>query len=276
MKIEYKIGEIAAHFGISRELLRHYDKLGLLTPHKNEHNGYRVYNRADFICLGYIRDLSKMGIPLNEIKAILRSDNVDKDVDILKARHAKVAQQINELQELLFRIEDYQKGYHNTAEFMQRIHSTSGESIIYQIIDDASSSLLTVMENFKHRFPGRVPRFTFICSHEQVMDKGLFDKLSQPHSRGCVLVNALSLIMDNSTNAAHIKQQGLLINSPKAYLYTIAKVIENQDYSSIIRIQDYIRANYIETAGDMFVRVISLSNQMKKNVDYYEIWIPIK
>ena len=50
-KIAYSVGEMAEYFGISRDTLRLYDKMGILSPMKNENNGYRVYSRVDFICL---------------------------------------------------------------------------------------------------------------------------------------------------------------------------------------------------------------------------------
>ena len=42
MSTFYKIGEIAALYGISTDILRYYEELGILVPRRAP-NGYRVY-----------------------------------------------------------------------------------------------------------------------------------------------------------------------------------------------------------------------------------------
>ena len=41
VRMEYRIGEFARHMGISTELLKHYEKLGLIAFRRDEANGYR-------------------------------------------------------------------------------------------------------------------------------------------------------------------------------------------------------------------------------------------
>ena len=42
MSTYYKIGEIAALYGISTDILRYYEELGILVPRRAP-NGYRIY-----------------------------------------------------------------------------------------------------------------------------------------------------------------------------------------------------------------------------------------
>ena len=46
MSTYYKIGEIAALYGISTDVLRYYEELGILVPRRAT-NGYRVYRTED-------------------------------------------------------------------------------------------------------------------------------------------------------------------------------------------------------------------------------------
>ena len=66
MSTFYKIGEIAALYGISTDILRYYEELGILVPRRAP-NGYRVYRTEDLWCLNVIRDLRQLGFSMDQI-----------------------------------------------------------------------------------------------------------------------------------------------------------------------------------------------------------------
>lgn len=67
-----KIGEFAALSTISINMLRNYDKIGLLVPqHVDELNGYRYYDKEQLLQANQIIALKSMGFGLDEIKEIL-------------------------------------------------------------------------------------------------------------------------------------------------------------------------------------------------------------
>lgn len=43
---DWSIQEIARHAGTTSRTLRHYDDIGLLTPSRIAHNGYRHYDQS--------------------------------------------------------------------------------------------------------------------------------------------------------------------------------------------------------------------------------------
>ena len=62
MSTYYKIGEIAALYGISTDILRYYEELGILVPRRAP-NGYRIYRTEDLWCLNAVSytHLQKIG-----------------------------------------------------------------------------------------------------------------------------------------------------------------------------------------------------------------------
>ncbi|TKW68547.1 MAG: MerR family transcriptional regulator [Paracoccus denitrificans] len=64
-----QIHEAAAHLGISRRSLRHYESAGLLTPGRDP-NGYRSYAPADLRRAARIRDMIATGFSTREILAM--------------------------------------------------------------------------------------------------------------------------------------------------------------------------------------------------------------
>ncbi|MES2127946.1 MAG: MerR family transcriptional regulator [Pseudomonadota bacterium] len=72
-----KIGELAQHTGLTVRTLHHYDAIGLLTPSARSDSGYRLYNSDDMQRLYRIMTLSRMGVPLADIDAILAGGKAD-------------------------------------------------------------------------------------------------------------------------------------------------------------------------------------------------------
>lgn len=66
------IGEAARQGGVSVQTLRHYDKLGLLTPERTTDAGYRLYSARDCLRLELIRTLRGVGFDLGTIGQLLR------------------------------------------------------------------------------------------------------------------------------------------------------------------------------------------------------------
>lgn len=65
-----KINEVEALVGISKKSIRFYEEEGLLTPKRNSENGYRNYSDEDVHTLRKIKALRKLGLPLEEIRAL--------------------------------------------------------------------------------------------------------------------------------------------------------------------------------------------------------------
>lgn len=61
-----KIGEVAAHTGVSVDALRFYEEKGLIKPHRAA-NGYRFYSEQTLQIVGYIKLAQHLGFSLREI-----------------------------------------------------------------------------------------------------------------------------------------------------------------------------------------------------------------
>ena len=65
------IGEVSAQSGISARMLRHYDKIGLVSPTGRTHGGYRQYSADDVRRLFHVEGLRSLGLSLQEIAGVL-------------------------------------------------------------------------------------------------------------------------------------------------------------------------------------------------------------
>jgi len=71
MSGSYRIGEFAKLAGVTVRALHHYDRIGLLKPQRAG-SGFRVYSLQDMERLVQIAALKFLGIPLAEIKLLLK------------------------------------------------------------------------------------------------------------------------------------------------------------------------------------------------------------
>ena len=133
-KIEYHVGELAEYFGVSKDTLRLYDKMGILSPVKNEQNGYRVYSRADFICLDYIMRLKSLNMPLDDIKMMINDCTIERAEAIMQVQDKILEDKIEELRRLRIVVQDYQKSFSRVIQNLGQITIEESPTLIFKEI----------------------------------------------------------------------------------------------------------------------------------------------
>jgi DNA-binding transcriptional MerR regulator len=101
------IGELAWLSQVTVETLRHYDRVGLLTPARlDQFTGYRYYRLDQLPRLNRILALRDLGLPLKEIARLLdQAISADEIRGILKNKQADLETQIQENQRRLAQVE---------------------------------------------------------------------------------------------------------------------------------------------------------------------------
>jgi DNA-binding transcriptional MerR regulator len=74
-----KINEVEALVGITKKNIRFYEEQGLLAPRRNSENGYREYGAGEVARLQQIKLMRKLGVPLDEIRAMLSGSHTVGD-----------------------------------------------------------------------------------------------------------------------------------------------------------------------------------------------------
>lgn len=67
----YSIGEAAKELGVAHSTIRHWEKEGLIEPHRDAESGYRKYSRADLRKLLVIRTLRTAVYSLDIVRDVL-------------------------------------------------------------------------------------------------------------------------------------------------------------------------------------------------------------
>jgi len=100
-----KIGEAAAAARLSERMIRHYEKVGLISAAARRDSGYRDYDDRDVHTLRFIGRARDLGFPLEEIRTLLAlwhdRDRSSADVKSLAlARAAELKRKARELDEM--------------------------------------------------------------------------------------------------------------------------------------------------------------------------------
>jgi DNA-binding transcriptional MerR regulator len=94
------VSELAKLSGVSVRALHHYDRIGLLKPASIGTNRYRHYGRDELLRLQQILLHRELGIPLDEIGAILDAPGFDR-LEALKLQRTRLAEQAERYAELV-------------------------------------------------------------------------------------------------------------------------------------------------------------------------------
>src|SRR5258708_6146247 len=122
------VGAVAALTGVSVRTLHHYDHIGLVVPSVRTPAGYRGYTDADIERLHLVLVYRSVGMPLDEIRALL--DDADSDVlEHLQRQYELLRDQADRLQHTIKAVEAlmnaHRSGIQLTAEEQVEIFGTT-------------------------------------------------------------------------------------------------------------------------------------------------------
>lgn len=91
------ISQVSKSFGVTPRMLRHYEKMGLITPTYKEDYAYRTYDDTAVRRLQQIVILRKLRISLKDISVILDDSKYSATLEILSKNISELDEEINAL-----------------------------------------------------------------------------------------------------------------------------------------------------------------------------------
>ena len=102
--MEYTVQKLGRLAGISTRTLRYYDEIDLLKPLRINSSGYRIYGQTEVDLLQQILFYRELGIPLDEIKAIVTSPSFNSR-QALQSHHKQLLEKRQQLDQLIQTVE---------------------------------------------------------------------------------------------------------------------------------------------------------------------------
>lgn len=102
----YTIGQVSKFLGISRDTLKFYEEMGLVTPIHNPDNGYRQFDDFDIYDVLTTNFYRQIDLEIKRIQEIKKSKSVEGIEAILLEKEEKLQMEILEKELLLKRIQE--------------------------------------------------------------------------------------------------------------------------------------------------------------------------
>lgn len=278
MKEKYLIGEVCKLFNTTRDTLVHYEKIGLVTPKKDSHNGYRYYDIENLNSLTDIFFLKKLNLPLSDINKAIKDSTPLNILEIIKVKE-------NHLQEEMNKIKDLQKTLNSMKINVQactsnldnlEVREENDRFLFIEITkDNKFNDFIEIVEGLVDLVEGidlsnknflEYVNFTFL-----IEDDFLFDENVDKRTKwGVTLRNRY-----NCSEEIMLHRKVELIPKNK-YVYTVIK-LDDLDYENWLQcIRNIVTKNNIEVSGPILGRMILTTYDEDIAIDYYEVYIPIK
>lgn len=105
----YKIGEVAALLGLTPEAIRHYERFGIIEPHKDGQSAYRYFDGWDLILLSACRQYRSLGFSLEDSLHLISDQSPEGVLSSLGEQEDLIREQIARLQGQLSTLEAWRR-----------------------------------------------------------------------------------------------------------------------------------------------------------------------
>ena len=142
----YSTGEFAKYFGIKKDTLLYYDKIGLFSPAGISSNGYRYYTTSQIDLFGTLLSLREMNVPIKEIREYFQNPSPEKLSEMATMQIQKIELELKKLKEiksLFTNIVDTMGEVHNAVLGQVEIKEIPPERFLYskQNSSDSQTSI---------------------------------------------------------------------------------------------------------------------------------------
>lgn len=278
MKDRYLIGEVCKLFNTTRDTLIHYENMGLVSPKKDNSNGYRYYDIEDLNCLTDIFFLKKLNLPLTDINKAIKNSTPSDILEIINDKEKHIEEEINKLKEL-------QRTLHSMKLNVQSCINNQGklelknekENFLFIEITKKNkfNDFIDIIEGMVDLVEGveidnknflEYVNFTFLIEDGDLFDKNANQKIKW----GVTLRQSYK-----GSEEIMIHKKVELIPKNK-YIYTVI-ALDDFDYNDWLkRVRDVVLENNIEVSGSIIGRMLLTEYNNDIAMDYYEVYIPVK
>lgn len=264
MPEKYLIGDVSRILKLSKDTLRYYDKLGIVSPKKDPHNNYRYYAIDDLLALSYVLTFRDLEVPLEEIKLLMQHNTLEDFANLLTKQQHYITEKMLHLQKLSSRVSDFQEAITLTQSLLNQFEHTYNPPFIYQKIpkewDSAYAEHFLRLDQYSWI---SYPVFSILVTQE-----ALLDSLGTPS-----YTSGISSVVCDPSRINELSSYQCIL--PQLCVHTVIQVNETLTDNDVAHIKAYFKSNNLQVSGDLIARNITFEHHHQEPVDYYELWIPI-
>jgi len=267
--MKYKIGDIARILGVSPDLLRYYEKKGIVKPIKDPNNDYRYYEPWDvnFLmdCIWY----KSFHFGIDQVADIITNSTAEEVADTLDKKVVELRAEIRRNELLVRRAREHQAD-------LLRLKNEQGKCVLrvspvmvryinrYNEKYDNSDAVQVVGKEWLEYMP-----FTHRCFEMPVED--ISDKRREGRFSW-----GFSLTPD------YVRELGVKVRPPAVYLksqpciYTVFTSSGKGNFSphKLEYVVDFAKKNGLKLTGDARGNLLASVLEEGKLTGFFEVWVP--
>ncbi|MDD6024208.1 MAG: MerR family transcriptional regulator [Oscillospiraceae bacterium] len=268
--MKYKIGDVSKILGISADLLRYYEKKGVVMPMKGKYNDYRYY---DFWDINFLMDclwFKNFGFSIDQVADIVKFYSTEQLDDLFQTKEDELEATIARCQLLLQRAKEYRddlKKAHELLGVCDIVESPEYVRYLNRYTDTFDNS--PELQKLSHEWLNLLP-FTQRCF--EIEQDCLMSDEGMDYAWG------LSLNMEY-VNLLHVSLEPPVLHIPKhRCLRSVFKSSGKGNFSpQLIRYMvDYCQANGLIICGPARGSLLCSVSEGDALTGFFEVWLPIK
>ncbi|MGL6197528.1 MAG: MerR family transcriptional regulator [Lachnospiraceae bacterium] len=260
----YHSNDLYKNLGLTRETLRYYEGIGLISPERSKESQYREFTFADVSQLMWIDFYKKRGFSPLEIRELLKADNHVEIIDNLESKIGKLSNDILEQQKMLERLKEstdfYKQAVVSDGEFSIREFPLYVVNQTFEAVSDLTAYQDKVIQYINLKNEDILSNMARAITFDETGFKG---------SVICMLQKA-----EETT-----RQKGkMYLENGKCLCKTFSA--ENHD-DSIMEKMFFSCHAWADKQGVsfkgvvyIFLRFVTMKDKIEHN--FYEIWLPLK
>lgn len=265
----YTVGQVSKLLGISRDTLKFYEEKQLINPIQDEENGYRKYNLMDIsevLTVNFYRDID---IEIKKIQEIKTGDSIDTIESILEEKERKLEEELEYKRLLLKRIKELKENCKSIEENINKFTIKEMKPIVV-------TSEINIKEDFEDMYSEILEKYDYSTRIKKAVNLSGISRIV--YFQDQTVTNERYVFFQKKEEGTLEKRE--VLSYPKCMYIVIEvpliKQEDNIDNNMAFIITESAKAMGYETIGVAFVNLLLNGYKEGENVQYLEIYTPIK
>ena len=267
--MKYKIGDVAKILGISPDLLRYYQKKGVVTPTTDENNNYRYYDAWDINFLIDCLWFKNYGFGIEQTAKLVSASSYDDVLTDMRQRCDEIRDSVRHQTMLLERSEQYFSAMGRVRTMLGRCDLVYCPEV-YRFLNrfNADYENITELRELSCQWLRYMPFVNRCFEIEREDLENRTDNYAWGYSMGIDFVEKLHVPLDPPV--AHLRSE------PCVHAVFTSSGKDEFSPRRLDFIMDYICENSLTLAGDARGSLVCSVLEDGRLTGYFEVWLPVE
>lgn len=269
--MRYKIGDVARILGISTDLLRYYEKKGVVRPEKDAHNDYRYYEPWDINFLMDCLWFKNFGFGIEDIAHMVTDCGYEELTESLEEKERELERVLRRQELLVARMKVHRAEMQRGRELLWKCDVTESPEIVrylnrHNFVYDDDPALARLSQEWLHYLP-----FVRRCFEIRRSDL--------PGGDG-----AGNFSWGMALDPMYVEEFGVTCAPPverlpaRKCVHSVFKSTGKNAFSPnhLQYLMDYMAENGLTACGNAYGNLLCSVSEPGGQSGYFEVWIPIE